>query len=118
MKKLLILIVAIATFLHFYPQPELNRWFNAQKSQVMSSFSAATDTKVRLKAEVIYNELQPKFNQFNNGEQKFLKEITGSRRSVIEFYQQFCQTKRSTAKLHQKNQTLVCNKIGQYQSLF
>ena len=117
-KNLIIVIAAGALFLHFYPQPELTQWFDAQKNKAIVSFAQVTDVKVRLKSDVIYNELKPKFSQFNSKEQAFLKELTRSRQSVIDFYQQFCQTKRYTANLHRKNQTLVCNKISQYQSLF
>jgi hypothetical protein len=117
-KKLLVLIVAVSLYLHFYPQSELTLWFHQQKASLIEGFSAATDTQVRLKSEIIYTELKPQFNQFTTGEQKFLYKITRSRQSVITFYQTFCITQRHTAKLHRDNQTLVCNKISGYQSLF
>ncbi len=118
MKNLLVLIVAFAVFLHFYPQPKLENWFNAQKATVLAAFADATDTKVRLNPEKIYNDLQPNWAQFNVNEQKFVKEITASRQSVINFFKKNCQTKRQTPKLHQKNQQRVCQIISQYQSLF
>ena len=118
MKNLLILIVAIAIYLHFYPQPELESWFNEQKTMVLSEFSNATDTKVRLNPNKIYKDLQPSFGQFNENEQTFVREITHSRESVIDFFTLYCKEKRPTPKLHQKNQQLVCSKITAYQSLF
>ena len=118
MKKLLILIVAAAIFLHFYPQPKLESWFNEQKTMVLAKFSAATDTKVRLKADRIYLDLKPKFSQFNEDEQKYLKELTRSRETVVEFYQTYCKSQQTTPKFHQKNQQLVCKKMDEYQSLF
>jgi len=118
MKKLLILIVAAAIFLHFYPQPKLESWFNEQKSMVLAKFSSATDTKVRLKSDKIYLDLKPKFSQFNADEQTFLKELTSSRDSVVEFYEKYCNAQQATPKLHQKNQKLVCDKMNEYQSLF
>jgi hypothetical protein len=118
MKNLLILIVAIAIFLHFYPQPELENWFKEQKTNALSSFSDATDTKIRLNPQKIYNDLKPNFEQFNAEEQKFVREITSSREAVKVFFKDNCQEKRPVPKLHQKNQLLVCKKISNYQSLF
>jgi hypothetical protein len=118
MKNLLILIVSIAIFLHFYPQPELESWFDEQKTMVLSEFSSATDTKVRLNPDKIYKDLQPHFEQFNEDEQAFVKNVTGSRDEVKEFFKKHCQAKRPTPKLHQKNQQLLCSKISAYQSLF
>ena len=54
MKNLLILIVAVALFLHFYPQPELDDWFAQQKETILTSFSEATDTQVSLKSDKIF----------------------------------------------------------------
>ena len=56
-EKYIILIVAAALFLHFYPQPELEAWFEEQKTEVLKVFSDATDTKVRLKSDKIYQDL-------------------------------------------------------------
>ncbi|MEW6990578.1 hypothetical protein AADZ91_07790 [Colwelliaceae bacterium 6441] len=118
MKNILILIVAIAIYLHFYPQPELERWYNEQKTLVLSSFSEATDTKVRLNPNKIYNDIKPKFEQFNQEEQKFVREITTSREDVKRFFKRYCQDNQPTPKLHQKNQKQVCQTISNYQSLF
>lgn len=118
MKNLLILIVAIAIFLHFYPQPELESWFEEQKTMVLSEFSNATDTKVRLNPDKIYKDLQPNIEQFNTDELAFVKNVTSSRESVKEFFKNYCKEKRPTPKLHQKNQQLLCTKISNYQSLF
>jgi len=117
MKNILILIVAGAMFLHFYPQPELETWFEEQKTLVLGAFSDATDTKVRLNANKIHQELQPSFGQFNADEQKYVGEITASRKTVKDFFQNYCNNKRKTPKLHERNQQLVCQKITAYQSL-
>ncbi len=118
MKNLLILIVAAAVFLHFYPQPELKSWFNEQKTNVLSEFSEATDTNVRLNPTKIYRDLESSFDQFNGEEIKFVKELTSSRENVKTFYSDYCQNKKSTPKLHRTNQTLVCKTITPYQALF
>ena len=118
MKKLLILIVAAAIFLHFNPQPKLEKWFNEQKTIALTAYSKATDTKVRLKASKIYQDIEPKLTQFNNEEKEYLKELTDSRDSVVAFYQKYCETQRITPKFHKKNQNLVCETMSRYQSFF
>lgn len=114
MKKLLILIVAAALFLHFYPQPELEDWFIEQKTVVMESFSEATDTQVRLKSDIIYNELKHEFDHFTNEEQAFLKEMTIDRKSVKSFFVTFCEANQRSPNFHRNNQEIVCRKISQY----
>ena len=118
MKNILVLIVAAAVFLHFYPQPELETWFEQQKTAVLKIFSDATDTKVRLKADKIYQDLEPKFDQFNSEEEKFLKEITSSRDAVKEFYFTYCDKQQFSPKFHRKNQELVCQKISEFSAYF
>jgi hypothetical protein len=117
MKKLLILIVAAALFLHFYPQPEVEDWFEEQKTMVMESFSEATDTKVRLKSDIIYNELKNQFDHFTNEEQTFLQELTVDRKSVKSFFVTFCEGKQRSPNFHRDNQEKVCRKISQYSGL-
>jgi len=116
MKNLLILIVSIAVFLHFYPQPELTAWYNEQKDTALESFSDATDTKVRLKADKIYEDLKPKLNQFRPSEQRYLKEITSSRPNIKKFNREYCG-KQQDPKLHRNNQALVCSTIAKYSNL-
>lgn len=118
MKNLLILIVAGAIFLHFYPQPKLEAWYGEQKSFILAKFSDATDTKVRLSPKKVYRDIEPSFDQFNGEEIKFVNEMTSSREAVKQFFDEYCESKKQTPKLHKKNQTLVCKKITPYQSLF
>jgi len=117
MKNLLILIVAAALFLHFYPQPELEDWFTEQKTMVMETFSEATDTQVRLKSDIIYKELENQFDRFTNEEQVFLKEMTIDRKSVKSFFVTFCEGKLRSPNFHRDNQEKVCRKISQYSGL-
>jgi hypothetical protein len=117
MKKLLILIVAGALYFHFYPNEKLNTWLLEQKSWVMSYFSEATDTQVRLKSDKIYQDLSQDFAQFNSQEQAYIAEITSSRQRVKSFYEQYCKTKKQTPKLHRDNLVKVCKAISQYSNL-
>lgn len=117
MKNLLILIVAIALFLHFKPQPELERKFSEYKEMVLNYFSAATDTKVRLKADKIYKELEPQLESFSDSETLILKEITLKRESVKAFYAEYCYDTKPHPTFHSVNLEKVCKTINNYQSL-
>ncbi len=117
MKKLLILIVASALYFHFYPNEKLNNWLLEQKSVVLSYFSDATDTKIRLKSDKIYQDLSNHFAQFNAQEQTYVAEITRSRKQVKSFYQSHCLDKKRTTKLQRDNLIKVCQTISEYSSL-
>jgi len=117
MKKLLILIVAIALFLHFYPQPEVDEKFTEIKTIALDKFSSATDTKVRLKSDKIYTDLEHKFDSFSEEEQKYLKEITATRKQVKDFYLDYCKGDKQTIRFHTVNLTSVCRTIDKYQTL-
>jgi hypothetical protein len=45
MKNLLILIVSAALFLHFYPQPEVTKFYDEQKNSLLDGFAEFSDTK-------------------------------------------------------------------------
>lgn len=117
MKNLLILIVAIAVYFHFYPNEELNSWLLEQKEVLLGGFSEATDTKVRLKSDKIYQDLSSDFNQFNSQEKAYVAEITSSREKVKSFNQQYCIANKQTPKLHRDNLAKVCYTISKYSNL-
>ena len=118
MKKLLILIVAAALFLHFYPQPLLTNWFEDKKADVMETVADFSDTKVRLKADKIFSDLQSQFSTFSPEEVNYLKEITASKKTVSRFYADFCQGKKRDIVFHPKNKIKVCETINHYHSMF
>jgi hypothetical protein len=117
MKKLLILIVAGALYFHYYPNEKLNNWLFEQKQTVLGYFSDATDTKVRLKSDKIYQDLAKDFGQFNSQEKAFVAEMTSSREKVKTFNEQYCKTKKQTPKLHRDNLVKVCYTISKYSNL-
>ncbi|MBA6389899.1 hypothetical protein H4J38_03790 [Colwellia sp. BRX10-3] len=117
MKKLLILIVAGALYFHYYPNEKLNSWFFEQKEMALSYFSDATDTKVRLKSDKIYQDLSRDFGQFTSQEKAYVAEITSSREKVKIFNEQYCKSKKQTPKLHRDNLTKVCYTISKYSNL-
>lgn len=114
MKNLLILIVAIALFLHFYPQPKVERWYNEQKDNVLLAFADATDTSVRLKVSKVYDDLEPKLSSFNKKEKVFVTELTSSRKKVTDFYNNHCKKNVREYKLQSANQLKVCQSIGKF----
>ncbi len=118
MKKLLILIVAGALYFHFYPNEKLNSWLLEQKSVVLSHFSDATDTQVRLSPAKVYKDISRDFAQFNSKEQAYIAELTEKRETVISFYQQHCINKKHTSKLHRDNLIIVCKTISNYSKYF
>jgi len=118
MKNLLILIVFAAVFLHFYPQPELERWFNNQKQSAVTAFSDATDTRARLSPTIIYRDLKPEFKSFNSEELKILQEMTSSRKLVENFNSEYCRSNKRSPGFHSSNQEKICKVISKYQNLF
>ena len=118
MKNLLILIVAIATYLHFYPNSEVTKFYNEKKEFLLEKFSTMSDTKVRLKSEKIYTDLQSHLENFSVDEVEHLKEITSSRSKVKEFYFTICATEQRDVIFHINNETKVCGAISRYTSMF
>jgi len=116
-KKLLILIVFAALYLHFYPQPKLNNWLETQKNTIFTDVSKATDTKVRLRSEKIFTDLKGDLKTFSEKEVEQLKKITGTRDSVNVFYNQYCKEKHSHPLIHHTNVDKICHTISNYQAL-
>ncbi len=117
MKNILILIVAAAIFLHFYPQPEVTKFYDETRSTLLDGFSEFSDTSVRLKADKIFIDLKPQLNSFSEREVDLLKEITSSRANVNNFYNEHCKAKKRNATFHRSNQAKVCQTISQYESM-
>ena len=114
MKNILILIVAIAVFLHFYPQPEVTNFYNETKASLVKSFSEFSDTSVRLKPQKIFTDLKPELNSFSPEELDAFKEMTSSRDNVNAFYQSYCKSETSNAIFHPDNQKKICKTISKY----
>lgn len=117
MKNLLILIVAAAVYLHFYPNEEVTQYYNDSKIILLDSISEFTDTKVRLKANKIYLDLKNKLAGFSEQEIAHLKEITYSRENVKDFYFTICKTEKRDYIFHVTNEKKVCATISPYSSM-
>ena len=117
MKKLLILILAAALYLHFYPNEALTNFYHKQKQFLVDGFSQFGDTKVRLKANKIYQDLENDLPSFSEKEVKRLKEITASRDNVKAFHVTFCKTTQRDVDFHINNQKKVCATINRYANM-
>ena len=117
MKNILILIVAAAVFLHFYPQPEVTKLYTETKASLLHSFAEFSDTNVRLKADKILIDLKPELKSFSAKELDSLKEITSSRSNVNAFFQDYCKHKKRSATFHPTNQSKICKTISKYESM-
>ena len=118
MKNLLILIVAAAVYLHFYPQPELEQWYQDKKNSALTSFNDATDTRVQLSNKKVYSDLEPSFNHFTPEEVVYAKEITADTKKIISFYKAHCEKPEPDFNFQTTNQKTVCKVIGRYTNYF
>jgi len=118
MKKLLILITCAAVYLHFFPEPELQAWYDDQIASAKSSFDNATDTTAKLNPKKVYRDLEPSFNQFLDDEIDYVDELTTDRTALISFYKKQCDPYKQDFKFQSKNQKNVCSAIGKYRRFF
>jgi hypothetical protein len=110
--------VAASLYLHFYPNKKVTEFYNKQKQVLLDNFSDFSDTKVRLKADKIYLDLENNLESFSEKEVERLKEITSSRDNVKSFYSTICQTDIRDIEFHITNQKKVCSTINRYTSMF
>ncbi|WP_246143431.1 hypothetical protein [Colwellia echini] len=106
-----------SVYLHFYPNEEVTKFYNEQKVALQSMFSDFGDTKVRLKADKIYTDLESKLGKFSDKEIQHLKEITSSRDNVKNFYFSICKTEKRDIVFHINNERMVCAAISKYTNL-
>ncbi len=117
MKHLLILIVAAALYFHFYPNEEVTNFYQEKITYLKGIFSEVGDTKIRLKADKIYTDLESELENFSEKEIERLKVITSNRLVVKEFYHQICQTEQRDIVFHITNERKVCATISRYTNL-
>ena len=117
MKNLLFLLSAAAIYLHFYPNEEVTKFYHEKKSFLVSKFNEMSDTKIRLKADKIYDDLEGDLKHFSDNEVERLKVITSSRSNVKDFYFTYCKTERRDVVFHRANENRLCKVINKYASL-
>ena len=77
MKKILILIVGIALYLHFYPQPEINTWYESKKAEFLDVIAKSTKVTFKANLDEVYEELITEFKSFSNPRNRKLKGNNG-----------------------------------------
>ncbi|TLU65710.1 hypothetical protein FE810_07230 [Thalassotalea litorea] len=117
MKKLLILIVAAAVYLHYYPSPQLNAWWQQSLQWLDDKTSDYTDTKVGVKPSKLVTVLQPHFDKYSKMEEAYIRELATSRDNIREFHRQYCEEPKGNRRLNRNNQRQVCDVISQYRLL-
>ncbi len=117
MKHLLILIVAAALYLHFYPNDKVTESYNSKIQYLKNFFSEVSNTKIRLKSDKIYSDLESELSSFSVKEIERLKEISSSRENVKDFYFDICKTEKRDITFHISNEKAVCTTISHYSNL-
>jgi len=119
MKNLLILIVAAAVFLHFYPQPEVEKFYQEQKNAALNAFSEATDTSVRLKVSKVQEDLAKEYASFRKSEKKRAEQLSSTRDNITDYYRTYCSSQpKKDVKFQQNNQNKICKVITKYSKYF
>lgn len=118
MKKLLILIVGFAIFLHFYPQPELEDWVDEQAESLFDGYGDVFDTKAQLNVDKVWTDLQSQLHSFTAKEKLLLREITLKRHATKVFYRDYCVARKREHTFQEDNQKRVCLTIHKYRSQF
>ena len=112
MKKILILIVAIALYLHFYPNPEINKWYEGKKAEFLDTMAKSTKVTFKSNLDELYNQLKKDSKGFSAIELENLRTITGSLDSLNDFYQNNCSENSKSSLFHPDNISKVCKKLS------
>lgn len=113
MKKIFILIVAAAVYLHFYPSSELGVWWKQQLQWLDEQTSEYTDTKVRVRPSKLVTVLTPEFSKYSRMEEAYIRELAESRENIKEFYFEYCNEPNVNRRLNRVLQNRVCEVIEQ-----
>jgi hypothetical protein len=117
MKKFILVIVAVALYLHFYPSSELNLWYEDKKSELYSIFASLSDTHISINTDKVYGEIARHFDSFSSEEMNYVRDITSSTNNLKTFHQNYCEKEQRNDALQGKNQQTICKLLKQYRSL-
>ncbi|OUS23897.1 hypothetical protein A9Q98_14275 [Thalassotalea sp. 42_200_T64] len=117
MKNILIIIVAIAVYLHYYPNEQVNEWYDTYIGQAKQSLSEVTDTKVKVAPSKLLTVLQRDFEQYTKSEVAYIEAIASSRKSVRSFHQKYCGEFKGNTRLRHEHVKKACRTIDQYRIL-
>ncbi len=89
------------------------------KEAVLTAFSDATDTSVRLKASKVQEDFAKEYASFRKSEKKRAEQISSTRKNITEYYQTYCvNTPKKDNKFHPENQKKICKIIAKYARYF
>ena len=116
-KKILIIIVAAAVYLHYYPNEELTNWYNSSKEEAQTKFADISDTNARVAPSKLISVLQQDFKTFSKNEVTYVKSLAESRESLREFHKSYCLTEKNNDRLSRDHLLKVCSTLEQYRIL-
>lgn len=116
MKKLLILIVSAAIYLHFFPNPELTQFYEDKKSQFLNKMSQSSQVTFKKKMNNIYNEIKADYVGFSATELAKLKDITESVESIEQFNEEYCVKGKKNKNFHPDHIDKICLKTSHFLS--
>ncbi|WOH36561.1 hypothetical protein RI844_14440 [Thalassotalea fonticola] len=116
-KNLIIIIVAIAVYLHFYPNEEFNEWLSTTKEEAQESFAEIADTKAKVAPSKLISALQQDFKKFSKNEVAYVKKVAQTRDSLKTFHKEYCVEPKDNPRLRRQYQLKVCATIDQYRIL-
>lgn len=113
-KNLLIIIIAAAVYLHFYPNEEFNEWLDVQKENADEFIADTFDTKARMSPQKLLSGMENEIKQFTQNETSYFESIIESRSELKDFYNEYCGTTKRNPNLRDKQVDTVCEKINKY----
>lgn len=116
MKKLLILIVSAAIYLHFFPHPELAAFYEQQKNALLTKMSQSSKVTFKQNMNAIYNDIKSNYISFSSSELARLKEVTASVESIESFHQVYCKQGKANKNFHPDNIDKICPKMAKFLS--
>ncbi|WP_394171811.1 hypothetical protein [Thalassotalea litorea] len=114
MKKILILIVAAAVYLHYYPSPQLNAWWEEQKTAIDNKFNDVMDTKARVSPSKLLSVMAGDLRKASKNERAYIEQLTESRDNIRNYYNEYCSTGKHNRRLSKNLQLNLCSNIEQH----
>lgn len=114
MKKLLILIVSVAIYLHFYPNPALTEFYQDKKNQLLNKMSQSSKVTFKKKMNNIYKEIKAEYVGFSATELAKLKDITQSVESIEQFNEEYCIKGKKNKNFHPDHIDKICLKTTSF----
>ena len=112
MKKIFIIIIFTSVYLHFYPQPELTRWYEKTKLSALSKLHSLSKVKFKAHLDKSYQLWMEDFHSFSPQERENLKDIMSTYHDIDIYYQAHCIESSEQTFFYRENHTRVCAKLS------